>query len=780
LECCSQALGSGGLGSADFASVARSCKRLKDVAEEALYAHNRDREGSSAVDWAAKHGSIGTLQKALSHRLSIEPTREEYPKSEDSPGLLPGPEINPLLTAVKHGQDEAVAWFLDHGVDVTRRVHPRCRCRIDETCILHSALCSRHASTALLLISRGAPSHYLIRCPQNPESVRHTHVNALLEASVFGLDELVEALVKHHGMKLQMGHQNALTWATMHNGNVSTIRTLVRLGADVNSSLTDCERSPLRCAILDRNYAIANTLLDLGAKIRLDDYDPFEYDHEGGEPPFSVSPLHDTIASCTWMASTALSHVYLWPRPDEDVGNEKILLMKRLIELGVDVNMKAWGIWQYDEMRLCSPLELAIDLGDMEYLSILLAAGAQVDCEILSDAWQEYDDKKTGNCEKMIRLFLRYGGRLDEPSTITGQSVLQMVVLDAMSDLAESGLHDLLLLSSTKSLSREHLGQVLEECLMQRNWYAAAVLIRHGARVSGENRLFSIAKKMIDELESDTPELVPGTQELGSDTEEDDIQAPFYVLGEVPGPYTWIGYLIDMGLSSEDQCLLFYDILRKKKILMADLLLGRGLMSRPEATQYLPAFLMLAASWGDVSVISRLWQHAYEALDPTMRLLMVYNSIIQGNAQATSFFVDHGVSPVDILSPAQVSELFKAMRGTIPAQVATLKALGGPSADLLVSREYRRMQLLSLRYGGLREDTSACFLLCVSPLQLAVRYGHVEIISRLLQHVTQNVDAAMMCRNVHIPCVLAKANEIREMMEKAVDLACWSNQLRNM
>lgn len=97
----------------DLAASALSCSRLNAIAENALYAQNRDLHGSSAVHWAAERGEIATLDKALRHGLDI---------NNATRSLTPG--RSPVLTAADYGQHLAVAWFLRHDVNITQ-IFPR-------------------------------------------------------------------------------------------------------------------------------------------------------------------------------------------------------------------------------------------------------------------------------------------------------------------------------------------------------------------------------------------------------------------------------------------------------------------------------------------------------------------------------------------------------------------------------------------------------------------------------------------------------------------------------
>lgn len=730
---------------------------MKSVAEDALYTLERDRHGSSAVHWAAIHGNIATLDKAIKHRLVI-----------DEADLSCTPESSPIQTAAFYGQDAAVAWFLDHGVDVTRPVLPICRCPVERTGILHVAICLGHVSTVQLLISRGAPLEY-----SEFDFGDIATTDALLEASLHGLDTIVETLVKDHGMNMQRAsgswHCNALACAARSNKNVSTIRTLVGLGADVNGLHSEWSSSPLHMAISEGNFAVAHTLLDFGAKVRSFEYDSdvdiTSEDEEDEEMMVSaigkvdMAPLHDTIASPRDRRGPRE-----WNSPSSPESSsvesyiaERDSFMRRLIELGVDVNAELVGHWDEYLWDRSSPLDVATAIGDTQDMAMLITAGAEVKSRMLLLAWEDFDRDARESTAK-IGILLEHGARLDQP-IIAGASMLEVAASNVDPDEEVSGLHEILLLSSPKNLASDHLDDVLAECLISYNWHASIVLVRHGARVSCQDKLFSIASRIAEQLEYETQ--VDDLQDFGGPARS----YPEY------GPLDCIRLIIDMGLSSEDQCIIFQDFLRKKKINFAHLFLDRGLAGRPEAAVFIPGYLMLAAAWGNICVIKRLWQHAHEASDAIVLYLLVQQSIIAGHRQAVSFFMEQGATPFQHLTPAQVSRECHILGQVLFVHTAALQRLKPPfteaySASVDVRREFRRTRLLAEKYC-LVGHPDTYFRPFLSPFQLAVEYGHMDIISDLLERTTESeADAINMCGKIYIPCVLMQANEIREMTEK--------------
>lgn len=736
--------------------MALSCRRLKAVAEDALYAHNRDHGFSSAVDWAAEHGNITTLDKAFKHKLVVDET-----------DLSCTPVFSPFQTAVAHGQDSAVAWFLDHGVDVTREVCPRCCLDpvIERTCILHTAICRGHASTAQLLISRGAPLEY----SYGSGSIFDESANALLEASSAGLDALVETLFKDHGMTLQRvrgtWNQDALAHAAMLDKNVSTVRTLVGLGADVNWFHSDWGSSPLHIAIEEGNFAVAHTLLDLGAKVQ-----PYEYETdidlniEGEEDEEKTTPATIQVhVEPLYVLIAQRRSARQWDQPQSPVQRaeaefrraERGRFMKRLIDLGVDVNKRAEGSWQGS-----SPLGLATEVGDLQDMTMLIRAGAEVKSYMLLLAWEHIDQPQESTAK--ISLLLKHGARLDQPIKNGVKSMLQVAAAHLDADAAHdmSGLHEILLLSSPKSLSSDHLDEVLTECLARHRWYASTVLVRHGARVLCQDKLFSIASSIAEELKCEKG----GNDFQGFESE----------ITYDDGLHDCIRFVIDMGLSSQDKCLIFQDILRKRQCTLAHLFLDRGLASLPEAAVFLPAYLMLAASWGNICVIKRLWQHAHEASDAALRYSLVQQSIISGNRQAVSFFMEHGATPFQHLTPTEARRERLMRKDALEAHLTALRrselSSEASSADISLRREYKGTQLLTARHGVCNYGStylSAFLSAFLSPLQSAVRYGHVDIVNDLLDYITQSdAGAITKCGKIYIPCVLSRANETREMIQK--------------
>lgn len=497
------------------------------------------------------------------------------------------------------------------------------------------------------------------------------------------------------------------------------------------------------------------------------------------------APLHDAITSIfngrsAWTRIGDLVPTFAHAELTESWHVERASFMKRLIEVGVDINMKATCDWTDETWEDVSPLELAVAFGDMQDMAMLIAAGAEVESGMLDHPMELIDREPEESLEK-IKLLLKHGARLDKELT-NGSTMLQLAAERAYRIEAASLLHEILLISSPKSLPDDHLNEVLAECLAGLNCHASIVLVHHGAHVSGEDKLYSLAESIAGLAE---------IHEVGTRAYELPDLDPAVSL-PLKRVCDCMSIAIDMGLSVADQCLIFEGILRKRYLALAHLFLDRGLAARPEAANHLPAYLMLAADWGNVCVIKRLWQHNVpQASDETLRLSLVQQLIISGNGEAVCFLMRHGATPAEYLTPTQVSRERQLREDAIAARLKGRRkfetSLESPhgmdtvnwrsqiqiacseherTQVLTARRTYERTNLLTTRHGlpGYAHTYLWPFL---SPLQFAVQCGYMDIVSDLLEHVNQaDAEDISKCGKFNIPCVLMRANEIQEMIHK--------------
>ena len=156
------------------AALARTCKQLHSIIERDMYRDNIRQNGGWVMGWAAVHGRLGTLQKAMASGADIHAeylARAQYlTYALYSSTKIPARQ--PLLHyAAKSGQDNIVEFLLDHKVDINKKPAEArlCGCmwstspprRFPRTCSrqwapLHLAICQGNTSTARLLLRRGA------------------------------------------------------------------------------------------------------------------------------------------------------------------------------------------------------------------------------------------------------------------------------------------------------------------------------------------------------------------------------------------------------------------------------------------------------------------------------------------------------------------------------------------------------------------------------------------------------------------------------------------------
>lgn len=267
------------------ARLARSNRRLNELATEVLHRYSVQEEGNSAMYWAAEHGHIRTLQRMRScgaelndssgSRLPIVYRRFfRYPAgyySRDSVGFLP------LHVAAKFGQDAVVQWLLKNGARIESLAQSLCGCPaslIDTSnweprwTALHLAICHDNLSTAKLLISRGAA----LRTPRDPRGVLESS-DVLHVAAYQNNTGAIEFLV---GSGLagvddpDSGGYVALHYACSNIDGIPAVKKLLELGASLDIE-GDEWGTPLSLACQQGFFEAALVLLEKGAVLDMTD-----------------------------------------------------------------------------------------------------------------------------------------------------------------------------------------------------------------------------------------------------------------------------------------------------------------------------------------------------------------------------------------------------------------------------------------------------------------------------------------------------------------------------
>jgi ankyrin repeat protein len=349
----------------DKARLARSNRRLNDLATRVLLRYSVREEGNSAMYWAAKHGHINTLERMRScgaevndnsgSRLSIVVKRLDslpWENLHTTAGFLP------LHVAAKFGQDTAVKWLLSKGARLESLAQNLCQCESQITeahaygnnrwnlwTPLHIAICSGHISTARLLISRGASIRSPGSGPFLSTNVFHTAarrnntaaINFLVGSGLVGVDE-----------PDSMGYV-ALHYACVCSDNLPAIKTLIHLGASLDM-LARGHKTPLHLACETGFFDGAIELLKKGAVHDISNLGGAANLLHKATQPYSSFPLP-------------------LPSPDPAIWEEcREDFIRRLVALGVNVDLRILSLTPLtivaaDHRSLVRTLQVFIDLG---------------------------------------------------------------------------------------------------------------------------------------------------------------------------------------------------------------------------------------------------------------------------------------------------------------------------------------------------------------------------------------------------------------------------------
>ncbi|KAJ0104409.1 hypothetical protein J7T55_010873 [Diaporthe amygdali] len=278
-----------GLPSRDLASAAVAASGFTFEATRAAFIYNINHERSSVLVWAARHGQIKQIRRALTmgaspntlgpgHGESKEKLDEYYHyESEDE---YDGPDAYgaPLHYAALQGFDEMVLLLLQHGArmdvpsfDVCPCVE-NCHLGLDELVPtprwypLHHAVCNGHVSTANILLDYGAPLEmsYLDQTWFSSRTLLHC-------AAARGLDTLVQRALELGAdvSELSPYGDSVLHFTSESWKSASVIKILLGAGARLEANESEHGRTPIFQACHLANYSTAMHLLKAGAKTNL-------------------------------------------------------------------------------------------------------------------------------------------------------------------------------------------------------------------------------------------------------------------------------------------------------------------------------------------------------------------------------------------------------------------------------------------------------------------------------------------------------------------------------
>lgn len=465
------------------------CALVKPV----LYRNNARQDKSSALLWAAEHGVLSTVQFALANGAkpdAIGPNEPESPadlQASFSSGDEFGPEEEycygtALHMAALEGHDDVISVLLDAGADIDALSLHLCDCEYLSNHILnmfddaydfvprwrplHYAVCNGHASTAALLLARGASpivSYAPMAEPNYGLSILHS-----IAAS--GATPVLERLLQdsRHNPSLLRGidinaidynSNTVMHYATANRDAASAAETVLllrdlatALSTQLQLEVENHDRregyTPLLLAVELANHPVADALLDLGADAARTTGRQgwtalhFAVERADGEPkcvslPHSRLPVGATPgyeASAAVLVRKLIAHgadVEAWNGRDETVLQTVAAwdlpeVGRALLDGGADANaMHSNGRgplhdaaqWRTDGLvRLL--LEHGADVELMDWVGRNPLDSALFE---LRRGYVKGDKVELAKCEKIVAMILQRGLRVDArpPSSLT-------------------------------------------------------------------------------------------------------------------------------------------------------------------------------------------------------------------------------------------------------------------------------------------------------------------------------------------------------------------------
>ena len=307
-------------------------------------------DGMTALLWAAYHDDTDRARALLA--------------AGASPGLANRYGVTPLALSCRNGNAALVKALLAAGAD-PNRAGPG-----GET-PLHTAARTGREEPVRALLAAGAGANAALPNGQTP----------LMWAAAEGHTAVVELLLAggaDRDAKLASGF-NAWLFA-VRGGHTETVRALLRAGADLHYA-TAPEKKPagkqpaagtsaLIVAIENGHFELAAELVDRGA-------DPNDLRR-------GYAPLH----VLTWVRKPDISEGNGDPPPDGSGKLSSVDLVRHLVAKGADVNLPlpggpaGPGIFN---RKGCTPLLLAADRADVEYVRLLVELGADPQARNVED-----------------------------------------------------------------------------------------------------------------------------------------------------------------------------------------------------------------------------------------------------------------------------------------------------------------------------------------------------------------------------------------------------------
>ncbi|KAJ5403894.1 Ankyrin repeat protein [Penicillium cosmopolitanum] len=299
-----------------------------------LYYWNVGRNGFSGLVWAAKVGSVSTLQwfLAVGAGLDLESsywafTKRSLPGSSRPRSTLAADTWtdHPICHAAKNGHANFVRKLIEYGVNINFK-------DLNGRSPLSLAARQGHFALVQMLISLGACQLSYDRYHRRPIA------NAASQGHHVIADYLLQELVNYSPVHLNYTIKVDIQWMLLYaakEGNEKRVRSLLSKGADINYQFKDEKCTPL-CGALSlapRPLRTVKLLLDLGA-----------------DPNITLPPKRTRSGGWRWPSSTPLRLAML--------REESLDLIKVLVKSGADAGQSSLAL--FDAVALDKPAEFQL------------------------------------------------------------------------------------------------------------------------------------------------------------------------------------------------------------------------------------------------------------------------------------------------------------------------------------------------------------------------------------------------------------------------------------
>ncbi|KAI2464154.1 ankyrin repeat-containing domain protein [Annulohypoxylon bovei var. microspora] len=601
----------------DLVNLSYVNRRLHLVITRVLYEYNRDFEDFYALMYAVRNNNLPTLEVIFSLKLNLY-----YHDTSNKPGYLLG-------QACAINQPRVFQWLLEHGAVFENSVmsEPIGLMAFSSSSVLHYAMTNKRENMALLLLSRGA-TPFFIEDHENFNSDQRTFTTALHYATKYKMPEVAEHLVRKMSFSVDLKNSKGITplfeyFECMRPGSefldlgslsdcpgadTNMLQWLILLGANIDFEKDG--KLPLTLALLSRNYAHVDVLLDAGARIQPSRPQP-------GVP----YPIH------AWVRSIRPPHT-----PGMIHQNPKShLTLKRLVEAGADLDGR------YEQGY--TPLEETLLMGKPEAVSSLLELGASMGPETtkgedILDFFMLHAINADFYAYQRALSLIRGGARIDTQLASMGKSFLEALLDHSPRRSFEyyQFLGNLVAVAASSMSALEHVHKVFGDYVNSGTIFdhkkveICNILIHNGALLRDAQVASKVASECIGLARSST-------------------------LFNRGAGYVFVNSLL--GMTSERELYhLLTQALSERVELYAHMVLDHIGTKSPYKTE--DEWLHLAAQWGNCTIIHRLMKGKLDVNAPSKKSgrtplaeAMGYRGLNNGhyNSLAAYALLDYGANP---------------------------------------------------------------------------------------------------------------------------------------